>query len=64
MKDVLRYLWKRRTTAFGYIQVILGALVTADGIFSTQALKWIILLNALLLAVLGHYNNRQQKQAA
>lgn len=60
---LFRYLWRRRTTAFGYAQVTLGVLVTADSIFSALALKWIILVNALLTALLGHFNNHKQKQA-
>lgn len=62
MKTLLRWVWSRRTTAFGYFQVTLGVLVTADGVFSTGTLKRIILANALLTALLGHYNNRKQKQ--
>lgn len=56
----IEFLWSRRTTTFGYLQVILGVLVVSDGIFSAGALKWIVLSNAILLACLGHYNNRKQ----
>lgn len=61
MKQTLRYLWRRRTTTFGYIQVTLGVLAVSNGIFNETALKWIILSNALTLAWLGHYNNRKVK---
>jgi hypothetical protein len=61
MKKALQYLWRRRTTTFGYIQVTLGVLVVSDGIFSPEFLKGIILANAMVLAWLGHYNNRKQK---
>ena len=64
MKKALQYLWRRRTTAFGYAQVILGVLVVSDGIFSLETLKWIVLANALLLACLGHFNNLQLKRDA
>lgn len=64
MKAVLLFLWNSRTTAFGYIQVVLGVLAASDGLFSVQVLKWIILINGILTACLGHYNNLRIRQAA
>lgn len=58
-----KYLWSIRTTAFGYLQVILGVLAVSGDLFGTFALKCFILANAMLLAILGHYNNRKKKQA-
>lgn len=63
MKEILGYIWNRRTTVFGYLQVILGVLAVSDGVIGPSALKWIILFNAIILAVLGHYNNSNMKQA-
>lgn len=59
MKEVLLYLWGRRTTVFGYIVVILGVLAVSDKVFSPETLKWVVLANGLFGACLGHYNNRQ-----
>lgn len=61
MKRTLLYLWRRRTTTFGYVQAALGVLALSDGIFGPQALKYIVLANGLMLALLGHHNNRKQK---
>lgn len=63
MKVIFMHLWNRRTTVFGYLQVILGVLAVSDGIFSPTTLKWVILSNAVLLACLGHYNNLALKRA-
>lgn len=63
MEYALRYLWDRRTTVFGYAQVVLGVLAVSDGIFSPGVFKWVVLGNGLLTALLGHYNNRQARQA-
>lgn len=59
MKAMLLFLWNRRTTVVGYIQVILGVLAASSGVFSDEALRWIVLANGLLLACLGHYNNHR-----
>jgi len=56
-------LWRARTTLFGYFGVILGVIATTDGLFSPKALKWIILINGILTACLGHYNNLRIRQA-
>jgi hypothetical protein len=56
-KDILSYLWNRRTTVLGYMQIILGVIVVSEGLFSDQSLKWFVLCNGILTAVLGHYNN-------
>jgi hypothetical protein len=61
---VLDYLWDSRTTAFGYIQVVLGVLATTDGVFAPKALKWILLGNGVLTACLGHFNNMKNRQAS
>lgn len=64
MKQILQFLWNSRTTAFGYIQVIVGVLAATDGIFTPKALKFVILANGILTACLGHYNNLKIRQAA
>lgn len=58
---LLALLWDRRTTAFGYIQVTLGVLAVSDGVFAPGVLKWVVLCNGLLTALLGHYNNSRIK---
>jgi hypothetical protein len=55
--------WERRTTILGYAQVTLGVLAVSDGVLSGPALKWVVLGNGLLTALLGHYNQRKIKQA-
>jgi len=60
--DGLKYLWSRRTTAFGYVQVVLGVLATATEVFTHDVLKFIVLVNGLVTACIGHYNNSQQKE--
>lgn len=65
MLEVLKYLWERRTTALGYLGIILGVLATAQDLLSDTALKWVLLCNGIVTAVLGHYNNsRIRAQAA
>lgn len=61
MKDVLLYLWNRRTTVLGYLQIILGVLVTSQDMLSEPALKWVVLINGIVTAILGHYNNSKTK---
>lgn len=56
---LLKFLWIRRTTAFGYFQVILGVLAASDGVFAPKVLKWMILGNGCVTACIGHYNNSQ-----
>lgn len=60
--NFLKYLWSRRTTAWGYIVIILGVLATSDGIFSPLVLKCLILANGVVTACIGHYNNSQIKK--
>jgi hypothetical protein len=62
--SILTYLWSRKTTVFGYVQVFLAVLATTDGVFPTSWLKFIILANGLVTAGIGHYNNSQLKKAA
>ena len=57
MKNVLKYSWDHRTTVLGYIVIVLSVLVTAQDLFSERGLKWIILINGIITAILGHYNN-------
>lgn len=54
---ILKYLWDNRTTALGYVVIILGILSTQTELFSSKAIQWIVLFNGLVTAVLGHYNN-------
>lgn len=55
----LRYIWSRRTTTFGYAQVCVSVLAASSGVFEPETLKYILLTNALLTALLGHYNHRK-----
>jgi hypothetical protein len=59
----ISYLWSVRTTAFGYIQVVLGVLAASD-VLPPEALKYVMLANAMLLAILGHFNNMKLRQMA
>lgn len=61
MKEILKYLWDRRTTVLGYLQIVLGVLVTSQGTFSDDTLRWIVLANGVVTAILGHYNNSRIK---
>jgi hypothetical protein len=56
---VLLYLWRRRTTVFGYIVISIGVIASSDGLFTPQTMKWLLLINGVLTACLGHYNNRR-----
>lgn len=64
MLEVLKYLWDRRTTVLGYLGIILGVLATAQDLLSDTALKWVLLVNGIVTAVLGHYNNSRIRAAA
>lgn len=57
---ILKYLWERRTTVLGYIQIILSVWVLAD-VFSSQTVKIFVLMNGTVTAILGHYNNSRVK---
>lgn len=57
---ILKYLWERRTTALGYVVLVLGVLATSD-LFSAQTIKWFMLISGTVTAVLGHYNNSRIK---
>jgi len=57
----LTYIWSRKTTAFGYFVVVLGVAATSN-VFPPQTLKYVILTNGLLTAMIGHYNNSQLKR--
>lgn len=64
LKSTFFYLLSRKTTAFGYVQVGLGVLAATDGLFTIKTTKWLILVNGLVTAAIGHYNNLRLKQAA
>lgn len=57
LEKILIYLWERRTTVLGYLQIILGVLATSQGMLSEPAVRWVVLINGIVTAVLGHYNN-------
>ena len=61
MSEVLKYLWERRTTVLGYLQIILGVLATSQGMLSEATLQWVVLINGVVTAILGHYNNSKIK---
>jgi len=64
MMQTLAFLWNSRTTALGYLVVVLGVLAATDGIFSQRTLRIILLANGVVTACLGHYNNLRIRQAA
>lgn len=62
-QDILRYPWERRTTALGYVVTALGIMATSD-LFTATQVKWFLLINGILMAILGHYNNSKIQSAA
>lgn len=54
--EVLKYLWERRTTVLGYVVLVLGVLASSNK-FSKDTIEWFLLINGIVTAVLGHYNN-------
>jgi uncharacterized membrane protein YidH (DUF202 family) len=62
MKEILMFLWKRRTTALGYVVVVLGVLATSRK-FTQETVEWFLLIIGVVTAVLGHHNNSQVKAA-
>lgn len=64
MESIFRYLWDNRTTVLGYVGIVLGVLATAQDLLSDTALKWVLLINGIVTAVLGHYNNSRLRAAA
>ena len=64
MSTIFKYLWDNRTTALGYLGIVLGVLATAQDLLSESALKWVLLGNGIVTAVLGHYNNSRIRAAA
>jgi hypothetical protein len=63
MRSAVLFLWNSRTTALGYLVVVLGVLAATDGIFSPRTLKVLLLANGIVTACLGHYNNLKIRQA-
>lgn len=59
--NILQYLWCHRTKCLGFIQITLGALAVADGIFSQFALKLIILASGVTTAWVGFFNSMAKK---
>lgn len=57
IKDILKYLWDRRTTVLGYLQIVFAALIVSQGLLSDTVIKWCVLFNGVITAILGHYNN-------
>jgi len=61
MGKVIR-LWKSHgTKILGFAQVTVGVLAVADGIFSDQSLKYVLLASGLLTAWRGYFNSAQNK---
>jgi hypothetical protein len=57
-RTILTYLWERRTTVLGYVVTTLGILA-ASSKFTQSTVEWFLLINGIITALLGHYNNRQ-----
>lgn len=55
----LQFLWRHRTKCLGFVQVTLGVLATADGMFSPFGVKMILLGSGLSTAWLGFFNSAQ-----
>lgn len=62
MLEVFKYLWGRRTTALGYVVVVLGVLATSKK-FTSETVEWFVLVIGVVTAVLGHHNNAQVNKA-
>lgn len=60
----LKWLWSRRTTSIGYVQVTLGVLATATDVLPAVAIKWIVLASGLMTALIGHHNVMKAKREA
>jgi len=60
----LSYLWCHRTKCLGFIQITLGALAVADGVFSPFALKLIILASGVTTAWVGFFNSMKKENEA
>lgn len=61
----MKAIWKNHgTKILGFSQVTVGVLAVADGIFSPEAMKWVLLSSGLLTAWRGFFNSAQAKQAA
>lgn len=65
IKAFFAYLWCRRTTTLGYLGVVLSVLeLNPDVVGSWVAAPkrgTLILILGMMVAALGHYNNRQRK---
>lgn len=56
-KTILTYLWDRRTTVLGYLQITLSIMAASTELFGDRTILWLMLGNSILTAILGHYNN-------
>jgi len=59
--ELFALIWQNRTKALGFVQVTIGVLATANGLFSETALKWIILCSGLTTAWLGFFNSSHNR---
>lgn len=62
----VQVIWQHRTKILGYLQVAIGALAVADAGMVAEALgkdglRWVMLTNGVLTAIVGHYNSRRAK---
>lgn len=65
----LNLLWRHRTKLIGYLSVVIGALAVADqalvkAALGEDGLRWVLLSNGLLTALVGHANTMAAKRAA
>jgi len=61
MNSVLN-LWRSHgTKILGFAQVTVGVLAVADGVFTPECLKYVLLASGLLTAWRGYFNSAQSK---
>ncbi len=53
---MIKFIRRHGTKVIGFAQVTVGVLATATDLFSPDALKWILLVNGLLVAWRGYFN--------
>ena len=61
--SILTAAWERRTTILGYIVLVLGVLASSNK-FTKDTIEWFLLINGVVTAILGHYNNSRIRAAA
>ncbi len=56
----LHWIWNNRTKSLGYLQVVLGVLAGATGVFPDPWPQRLLLASGLTTALIGHYNSTRK----